>query len=679
MTQNEPCFYTIQVTLLEDLHTGSGMGLGELDDTLPLDTDALPYIPASHFKGVLRDNAYRLLDLSGGSITIKAEEKENNFGQADIKQLFGAEKHQSTSLLTIGSLRCLADSSPKTLTWSSTARTPFKRTPLDHSLRRIEFLPAGTVLNAKVLLADTSLLALFKACLAFTNRLGGSRNRGAGLIKCAIVKTENSPTTRVSGDAGNLSLRLILKTAEPVCIPKTGFPGNTLQSECFIRGQTLLGALVGWCDQYRRDFIPTLLSRAMTIGNVYPLPSGLSLSDEQWLNCRVMPIPLHFYREKTTPEYIENLPWWLSQDGAQTVDKLTANNSQVKAKRPFDNTFIFSSDENFVSYTPNMRTSMHNQVAEFRPDKLEERKLTKKGELFSIESIAENTLLMVDLHFPDKSNADAFTETFTTVLAGQSWLKLGRGGAPAEVVNAAWHKKGESELGLADLNTLRITLSSDLIARDSSLGFFQQLNLDTLTTLLNLTDLNTSAIEQTLNFQDTEIIKGFNAASGLNRAPALSIRRGSVLALKGDAETLEKIAEALNKKQALGERTWEGFGRFEINFAPDFDLVDHSPCSLAGNHHASIIATAKTLSEKLTHSLSDTQLNRLKHLLTVEKGLSDIKEHLVKSDKKNSAKWNGFWDELEPQLKDIDKAKHLAIYRLLVRFLIVQNKGDNND
>jgi hypothetical protein len=62
-------------------------------------------------------------------------------------------------------------------------------------------------------------------------------------------------------------------------------------------------------------------------------------------------------------------------------------------------------------------------------------------------------------------------------------------------------------------------------------------------------------------------VHGYNAASGLPRAPALAIRRGSCIAFSGPGDKLSLLAQLFAKRDALGERTAEGFGQLRIDLA----------------------------------------------------------------------------------------------------------------
>jgi hypothetical protein len=59
------------------------------------------------------------------------------------------------------------------------------------------------------------------------------------------------------------------------------------------------------------------------------------------------------------------------------------------------------------------------------------------------------------------------------------------------------------------------------------------------------------------------MLHGFNGTSRLWRMPAAAIRRGSVFEVFG--ADVAKLAERAARREWLGERTHEGFGRFRID------------------------------------------------------------------------------------------------------------------
>ena len=65
---------------------------------------------------------------------------------------------------------------------------------------------------------------------------------------------------------------------------------------------------------------------------------------------------------------------------------------------------------------------------------------------------------------------------------------------------------------------------------------------------------------------DFELHRGFNAATRLHRPPVMVIRRGSVIRLSGPG--VGGLRSLLQSRPALGERAWEGYGRYLIDFHP---------------------------------------------------------------------------------------------------------------
>ncbi|EDN68994.1 hypothetical protein BGP_1995 [Beggiatoa sp. PS] len=115
------------------------------------------------------------------------------------------------------------------------------------------------------------------------------------------------------------------------------------------------------------------------------------------------------------------------------------------------------------------------------------------------------------------------------------------------------------------MKSFTLTLNSDLIARAPNLNFYDRLDPTMLTELADLETFSTKSIDWR-TFSETIEVRGFNARSGLPRVPALAIRRGSSICIAGS--NANQLYQKLAELPALGERQWEGFGRFELDFSP---------------------------------------------------------------------------------------------------------------
>ncbi len=163
--------YQLTVTLLEDLHTGSGTGAGDYDALLARDNNGKPMIPASHWLRVWKYN----LERSG-------------LHQSEINKLFGASNGQRKLLIATG---LYWQEGGDSLPWTSTSRDDFSRIAKENTLRTKEFIPAGSIFTATLWLRDDSLYDALNTARRLTDCLGARRQRGDGRIKTSSVHDKN--------------------------------------------------------------------------------------------------------------------------------------------------------------------------------------------------------------------------------------------------------------------------------------------------------------------------------------------------------------------------------------------------------------------------------------------------------------------------------------------------------
>ena len=260
-------WYEIVATLLEDLHTGSGLGTKELDSTFITDRNGSPTIRSSHFKGLLREQAVEMKQLG-----LLAPERVN--------ELFGAPGQGGRKPFIVTSFALKKGGNM--LTWTSTARKPFTRLPLNDTLRSFEYVSSSSVFCAQVEFLDPAAISDFRKILGRTNVLGGGRNRGGGLVRMKfnpVQPPENCPKLIPPVQGTHHRLKLVLRNLDPICLPVTGFPGNLIAGECYIRGQQLAGALTAWALQ-RKIRTPYLFGRKISVGNALPSADRLCLQKQ---------------------------------------------------------------------------------------------------------------------------------------------------------------------------------------------------------------------------------------------------------------------------------------------------------------------------------------------------------------------------------------------------------------
>lgn len=530
---SKPLFIRLLITAVEDLHVGAGTGGGDIDALVLRDRCDRPTIRASHLRGLLREAGEESIRLGRATWT-------------ELEVLLGRAGGQRGAL-SLSSPRVSAE--VPTLVWGSTARIEGSRVPEPDTLRYVEYVAAGTVFKACLRLADPALMPLLERLLRRVDRIGGSRNRGGGLVKLGWEVENRADAAKARVDARGTRLRLVLRNREPLCLPATGHPGNLIRSHSFIRGQTLRGALIAWAIRAGHPD-PLALFERLSVGDALPLPEEVELADA------VRPIPLSILTRKPAGGNPER-PWWAGGSAEpEAFDRLylPENEQEEKPKRPGGHEYLCRDGDAgpWLRYAPEMTVRLRNATP--KPGSQE------PAELFSLEEIAEDTRFQAELRGDDEAACRAFLDAFAPLLAGD-WLMIGRGGAPVLVESVAPVPMPAKMTGAEAGDTWVLTLSSDLIARGEQLGFLDNLDPPALCRLAGLPGPADCKIVDD-RFVETERVYGFNAASGLQRSPVLALRRGSRWKLKGPGAPA--LAAALATRDALGERTREGFGRFLV-------------------------------------------------------------------------------------------------------------------
>lgn len=518
---------TLTAEFLSDAHLGSGSGGGGIDALVARDRHDRPVIWASHVEGVLRDAARRLRG---------DQEAEAFFGRGGGDCARGdRQRAVFTSLY--------AKDNPESHIWRSTAREAFdNRAPKDDTLRVIEYVPKGTKLLGEVELPASQLDTL-KRLVQEVDALGGGRSTGAGRVKLTLSDVARTPK-KAGTPTGRLVL--LLKNRDPLCITATATPDNLIPSLAFVPGRTLLGALAAWLIAAGdRDTASLLTSGKLSVSDALPLPHAPSKLE----GVEVLPAPLSLQSER--PQGVAgDVPWWaLPIAPTKRCDAWERQgDDKVKLKRPEDDLFVFRESANaaWTAFRPARRVRLRNG----RPDPGQ-----AEPALFAIEQIVEETSFLAEIHGPVE-HMQRLAEALGPVLAGHRWLRVGRAGAPVEVVQHAWLEPAlPASLGGGE--KVRLTLTSDLLVRDEHLRWRTALDETALKELLSVD------VQIGKSLQDSVRVHGFNGTSRLWRMPAAAIRRGSVFEVSGAG--VAGLAARAAQGQWLGERTHEGFGRFHID------------------------------------------------------------------------------------------------------------------
>jgi hypothetical protein len=502
---------------LSDAHLGSGSGGGGVDALVARDRHDCPVIWASHVEGVLRDAARRLRG---------DQEAGDFFGRAGGQQ----QRAVFTSLY--------ATENPESHIWRSTAREAFdNRAPKDDTLRVIEYVPKGTKLVGEVELPASDLPTL-QRLVQEVDALGGGRSTGAGRVKLSLSEVRAS-SRKTSSQTGRLVL--LLKNRDPICITATATPDNPIPSLAFVPGRTLLGAVAAWLiAEGDRETASLLTSGKVSVSDALPLPEAPTKLD----GVEVLPAPLSLQSEKPKGA-AGDVPWW-AQSTAPTR-RFDAWSVQKKLKRPEDDLFVYraSASDAWTTFRPARRVRLRNG----RPDPQQ-----SDASLFAIEQIVEETHFLAELH-GSPEDLKKLAEKLGPILEGRRWLRVGRAGAPVEVARL---ECGGAASVMKTPDRALLTLTSDLLVRDDHLRWRTALDEGALKALLGDVQLGKA-------LQDSVMVHGFNGTSRLWRMPAAAIRRGSVFEVSGAG--IGKLAERAAKREWLGERTHEGFGRFRIDAA----------------------------------------------------------------------------------------------------------------
>lgn len=669
----------LEITLQEDLHSGTGTGGSTLDAIQIRDRNGQPVIRASHLKGLLRDTAVELEKLGLTSIN-------------QINPLFGNRGGWKRGALLLQSLR-LAEPTD-CMTWTSTAREDNNRIPQEDTLNTIEYVPAGTHFKAELELRRPELKDLLERCIRRLLKLGSRRSRGAGLIltKLTFPADEEANTTQPlpSPTDNQLRLRLVLCNLDPLSLPVTGFPGNIIDSECYIRGQRLLGALMGWAISHdQRDL--NQLRDQVKVGNALPVPVNVTNLTAQTDSSHwdVSPIPLSIQTPKPSGQKNPAWPWWAQPQNplnhlgdSYETDNLHSVNDELRAekpKRPGDSEFLFQGDSitGWRRYKPVINLHMRNQV----PNKHD-----RDAQLFAVEEIAEDTLFLANLEFQNLNAARQFATDFESVLQGKDWLAVGRGGCPVKIMSYCWLEL-PAHAPATGTDNFTLTLQSDLLARSPQLGFYDALDPWMLAKLVGL---NTTG-KETWKFQsvsETVEVRGFNALSGLPRLPLLAIRRGSTIHIQGSGS--QELRTHLVARTQLGERGSEGFGRFRLDFKPmnvkakATDKPTPLPeVNIEVGEQETLLETVFALEEKLKQARQQAEKEHkkapgksqwqylreqaliAKNRENLDKVIADLKKH---ADKLGGSAWNyACLDKIEKCIADKKLEDARQFIDLLVR------------
>ena len=147
-----------------------------------------------------------------------------------------------------------------------------------------------------------------------------------------------------------------------------------------------------------------------------------------------------------------------------------------KLKRPSEREFVYRNPMGlWCRYKPLVQLHLRSDPGALERERKKPGAPQPQQNLFAIEEIAENTRFVTDISFDELKAAHLFHKTYDSLLKGDSWLTVGRGGRPVRVVDACSVEERVRPDLPAD-GKIVFTLFSDLIARGPLLGFHESLD-----------------------------------------------------------------------------------------------------------------------------------------------------------------------------------------------------------
>lgn len=528
--------FTLTAELLEDAQLGSGLSGSGINALVTRDRDDRPVLWASHLEGLLRD--------------VARFRREGCLAN----QLFGkAGGDRQLALFT--SLYCTSKDAPSRV-WRSTARESFdNRVPKDDSLRAVEMVPRGTTFRGHVELPDDPvLIGALERWLSELDAVGHGRAAGAGRVRFTFEESNVEPrAVEATTDTGHL--RLLLRNLDPLCLAATTTPSNLIPTLPYVPGRALLGAVASWLLQGGQHELAALVtSEQLSFGDALPLPRELeaaALEGNEEID--VLPAPLALRRVKPA-DSSGALPWWACHEPTTERDFLDPNGPKEPPMGPRKKSLsgdcfaVRRGEGAWEVIRPALQTRLRNG----RPDP--ER---KEPLLFAVEQLAERSLFQAELFGPPALLARLVDE-LRPLLEGRSWLRLGRAGAPVEVMARSCQTRTYPSLDKGLL-----ILTSDLLVRDDQLRWYSTVPEEPERRARFLAHAGLpSDLKLEVRAQDGTTVRGFNGTARLWRLPIGGIRRGSVFDVSGPG--LAKLQRAAQEARWLGERIHEGCGRFRI-------------------------------------------------------------------------------------------------------------------
>jgi len=563
---------TLKLKLLEDLHTGSGIGSMLIDNNTQKDRFGNPRISRRHLKGLWRDSALFIAEQ-----TIKAQERagvtyDNMVTEDVVMQLFGKPSQDVGKHLNFSSAYLINPEQFETLIWASSAREEGALTSKQGSLRSLEYVPAGAIFAIDMWLRKEELLPQLQDIVYATSHYGSRRNRGSGRVvaELAPLPAKAPVTKKNSENPLDNWCQLLIRAEDRVTLSDTTQPENIIPTQTHISTSTLQGALLAQ-TQYLNfpELSDAIAGNCIRVGNGYPVPFEKLDGTPK----KAIPCPLHFHAPKHDQRIQTRVNTFNILNNTQNDNK----SSQQKLKKPSEHLYLIYDDEGWQEYVPEVYRDLHIQT----PSQKNVQSRNNEQSLFTIESLAEKTHFITEIFVPAEFSTD--WKKFLNELRNQC-LDIGKGKAPCTVTdiymqgiafaNSLNDKSKPPTIEVGEQRTLNLSLTSDLVTYDDWLRPHQSLTLAAIkqsiapshSTLHKLLDSNQITYSY---YSLPAVLHSFNAPAGFPNRAIPAIRRGSSFSLQGPKELIDKIENELKKLPFLGNGQIPGTGNFLLNITLD--------------------------------------------------------------------------------------------------------------
>jgi CRISPR-associated protein Csx10 len=658
---------TFEIRFLSDYHIGAGYSTSEVDSALFRDEDHIPAIRGTVLAALLRDATRRMVQsgaLTGHSPKCQAsglDEDDKNpryCGQfhpepspCPVCQVFGSPHTIKPWAISSARPKDLIDPLTQTAfphAWGSQGTMQVRIDPISRRSearklfsredggQRLAFQFSITC-NAP----DAELekeTALLIAAARFVRNLGASRRRGRGECLISLISIDDSPADQqqwldkfnelwlnakltreqpskphipqktvpelcpVSGQP--FSLRLTIRTDEPLLVARRSQAGNEFESLGIIPGSVLRGAFAARASYLaepnqanaRSVFTEIFFKERIMFPFLYPAKEVQNVKLQAYI-----PAPRDLHTCKRHSNFDQDrigILWHLGMPGSQ---KSCPRCQQVGQETELEaiKGFLLMADT-LENPALKRRIEMHNRISP-------ETGRVAESDLFGYEAIPSGQFLIGELRLADRASWETLRQACELPEIGKPFsLRLGKAsrrgyGAVTAVFDEykgdapIWiRQKLEDRIPNSKNGPITITLLTDTVILDRWGRFCTNFDKDWLEQALGI------KVKVDDQYVATRLIDGFNLNLGLPRWRDVALAAGSAAQIQpadGLAWNLENLK--LAEFDGIGLRRNEGFGR------------------LAFNHPAYQPATApfKTLSLNEALNLSDAAST---HFLTVE-------------------------------------------------------------